>query len=140
MDQRKEGFQEIWDILRKREAIWKQKSRTDWVKLGDQNTRYFHKIANGRKAHNSISGLLCDGHWVEDPDMVKKEVVTYFSKMYREESWNQPKLHISFKRISKEQKEWLERPFIAMEIEEGLQSCDGSKAPGPDKYNFKAKP
>ncbi|GLT40764.1 hypothetical protein SLA2020_148750 [Shorea laevis] len=86
MDQRKEEFQEIWDILRKREAIWKQKSRTDWVKLGDQNTRYFDKIENGRKAHNSISGLLCDSHWVEDPDMVKKEVVTYFSKMCREES------------------------------------------------------
>ncbi|GLT33525.1 hypothetical protein SLA2020_081070 [Shorea laevis] len=76
------------------------------------------------------------GQWVEDPKMVKKEVVTYFSKMFQEESWNRPKLHIGFKRISKEQKEWLERPFTVEEIQEGLQSCEGSKAPGPNKYNF----
>ncbi|GKV13362.1 hypothetical protein SLEP1_g24371 [Rubroshorea leprosula] len=133
VDQRKEGFQEIWDILRKRKALWKQKSRSDWVQLEDQNTRYFHKIANGRKAYNSISGLFCDGHWVEEPDMVKKEVVTYFHKTFQEESWNRPKpSNIVFKRISKENKEWLERPFTIVEIEEGLQSCDGRKAPRPD--------
>ncbi|GLT99814.1 hypothetical protein SLE2022_172280 [Rubroshorea leprosula] len=134
---RKEGFQQLWEILWKREAIWKQKSRSNWVRLGDQNTRYFHKIANGRKAQNSISGLWSNGQWVEDPDMVKDEMVKYFSKMFREDSWNRPKpSNLAFRRISSEQKEWLERPFTAEEIEEGLKSCDGSKAPGPDGYNF----
>ncbi|GKU95341.1 hypothetical protein SLEP1_g8712 [Rubroshorea leprosula] len=103
VDLRKEGFQQLWDIMWKREAILKQKSRSDWVKLGDQNTRYFHKIANGRKVQNSISGLWSNGQWVEDPEMVKDEM-----------------------------KEWLERPFTKEEIEEGLKSCEGSKAPGPD--------
>ncbi|GKU92853.1 hypothetical protein SLEP1_g6524 [Rubroshorea leprosula] len=110
LDLRKEGFQQLWDIMWKREAIWKQKSRSDWVKLGDQNTRYFHKIANGRKAYNSISGLWSNGQWVEDPETVKDEMV----------------------KISKDQKEWLERPFTEEEIDEGLKSCEGSKAPGPD--------
>ncbi|GKU98554.1 hypothetical protein SLEP1_g11546 [Rubroshorea leprosula] len=131
--QRKEGFQQIWDMLRMRESIWKQKSRSDWVKLGDQNTRYFHKVANGRKAQNSIQGITSDGHWVEEPVMVKKEVMSYFRKAFQEESWDRPKpTNIEFKRISEEQMKWLERPFTVEEIEEGLKSCDGSKAPGPD--------
>ncbi|GLT56373.1 hypothetical protein SLA2020_294170 [Shorea laevis] len=137
VNQRKESFQEIWEMLRMREAIWKQKSRSEWVKLGDQNTRYFHKVANGRKAQNSIQGVMSDGHWVEEPDLVKKEVTSYFRKMFQEDSWDRPKSsNIEFKRISEEQKEWLERPFTVEEIEEGLKSCEGSKAPGPDGYNF----
>ncbi|GKV13309.1 hypothetical protein SLEP1_g24337 [Rubroshorea leprosula] len=134
---RQEGFQNMWDILRKREVIWRQKSRSNWVCEGDANTRFFHRIANGRKAQNLISGLWCDGVWVEDPIQVKKEVVNYFSKLYQGDLWNRPKPQgINFKQISTEDKQWLERPFSIEEIEEGLRSCEGSKAPGPDGYNF----
>ncbi|GLT98821.1 hypothetical protein SLE2022_163010 [Rubroshorea leprosula] len=40
---RKECFQEMWDILRKREARWKQKARNNWIHLGDANTAFFHR-------------------------------------------------------------------------------------------------
>ncbi|GLT87684.1 hypothetical protein SLE2022_057510 [Rubroshorea leprosula] len=94
-------------------------------------------MANGRKAQNSISGLLCACRWVEEPDMVKKEVVNFFRNLFQEEHWNRPKpTNLLFKRISDEQRLWLERPFSDEEIEEGLKSCAGSKAPGPDGYNF----
>ncbi|GLT87099.1 hypothetical protein SLE2022_051990 [Rubroshorea leprosula] len=135
--QRQEGFQNMWDILRKREVIWKQKSRSKWVREGDANTRFFHRIANGRKAQNHITGLWCDGCWVEEPIQVKKEVVNYFSKLFQADTWNRPKPYgVNFKQISTEDKQWLERPFSIEEIEEGLRSCEGSKAPGPDGYNF----
>ncbi|GKV02020.1 hypothetical protein SLEP1_g14507 [Rubroshorea leprosula] len=107
VSQRHDGVQEIWDILRKKEAIWRQKSRCNWVRMGDANTRFFHKIANGRRAQNNILGISCDGRWVEEPTLVKRE-----------------------------KKEWLERPFSTEEIEEGLRGCEGTKAPGPDGYNF----
>ncbi|GKU98706.1 hypothetical protein SLEP1_g11675 [Rubroshorea leprosula] len=108
--QRKEGFQQIWDMLR---------------------------VANGRKTLNSIQGIMSDGHWVEEPAMVKKEVMSYFRKMFKEDPWDRPKpSNIDFKKISEEQMVWLERPFSVEEIEEGLKSCDGSKAPGPDGYNL----
>ncbi|GKV49682.1 hypothetical protein SLEP1_g56420 [Rubroshorea leprosula] len=96
VDLRKEGFQQLWDILWKREAIWKQKSR-------------------------------------KDPEMVKDEMVKYFRNMFHDDAWNRPiPSNLVFRRISKDQKEWLERPFTDEEIEEGLKSCEGSKAPGPD--------
>ncbi|GLT74777.1 hypothetical protein SLA2020_465530 [Shorea laevis] len=98
LDERQASFHEMWDTMRKREAIWKQKSRCDWAKLGDANTRFFQKVANGGKAYNSIIGISCDGKWVEEPEMVKKEVVKYFRKLFDGESWNRPKLvRISFK-------------------------------------------
>ncbi|GLU12860.1 hypothetical protein SLE2022_295180 [Rubroshorea leprosula] len=119
--QRQEGFQNMWDILRKREMIWKQKSRSKWVREGDANTRFFHRIANGRKAQNHITGLWCDGCWVEEPIQVKKEVVNYFSKIFQGDTWNRPKPYgVNFKQIPTEDKQWLERPFSIEEIEEGL--------------------
>ncbi|GKV28626.1 hypothetical protein SLEP1_g37648 [Rubroshorea leprosula] len=134
---RQEGFDEMWDCLRKRELIWKQKSRSKWVREGDANTQFFHRVANGRKTQNSIAGLMCDGGWIEDPDAVKNETVKYFRSCFQGDSWNRPKPNgIKFKKISEEKKEWLERPFAVEEIEEGLRSCNGSKAPGPDRYNF----
>ncbi|GKV06313.1 hypothetical protein SLEP1_g18214 [Rubroshorea leprosula] len=40
--QRQEGFQKMSDIMRKREVIWKQKSRSNWVKKEAMN--YFSKL------------------------------------------------------------------------------------------------
>ncbi|GLU05147.1 hypothetical protein SLE2022_222630 [Rubroshorea leprosula] len=134
---RKECFHGMWDILRKREAVWKQKARTNWVRLGDANTAFFHRSVHARRAQNGIDGILGENGWVEEPDVVKEEAVKYFSNLFRGEKWRRPVLGgIQFRRISTIQREWLERPFTIEEIEEGLRSCDGSKAPGPDGFNF----
>lgn len=42
--------EEIHEIAYKVEISWKQNSRTHWLKHGDNNTSFFHKFANGRKA------------------------------------------------------------------------------------------
>ncbi|GLU16530.1 hypothetical protein SLE2022_329610 [Rubroshorea leprosula] len=137
LEERWQGFQALWDIMRKRESIWKQKSRSNWAKWGDANSRYFHQIANGRKAHNNIVGISCDGRWIEEPEVIKREVVGYFRRVFANDSRNRPKpAGIGFKMISQEMTAWLERPFSTEEIEEGLKSCEGTKAPGPDGYNF----
>ncbi|GKV21745.1 hypothetical protein SLEP1_g31697 [Rubroshorea leprosula] len=134
---RRECFQEMWEILRKREAMWKQKSRNNWIRLGDANTAFFHRCVHARRAQNAISGILGEDGWVEEPSRVKEEAVRYFSQLFQNEQWKRPVLGgIHFNRISAAQREWLERPFSVEEIEEGLQSCDGAKAPGPDGYNF----
>ncbi|GKU89920.1 hypothetical protein SLEP1_g3989 [Rubroshorea leprosula] len=111
----------------------KQKSRSRWIREGDANTRFFHKVANGRRAQNNIAGLMREGVWIEDPETVKDEIVKYFRNLFKGDPWNRPKPEgIKFQKISEEKKEWLERPFSIEEIEEGLRSCDGSKAPGLD--------
>ena len=41
-------------ILQEKEELWRLKSRAIWLKAGDSNTKYFHNLANGRKASNTI--------------------------------------------------------------------------------------
>eukprot|EP00253_Pinus_taeda_P019083 PITA_19083 len=41
-------------ILLEKEEEWRQKSRAIWLKAGDENTKFFHNYAKGRKNANTI--------------------------------------------------------------------------------------
>ena len=41
----------------KEEKMWQQRSQIQWLKNGDQNTRFFHGSTTWRKRYNFIKGL-----------------------------------------------------------------------------------
>ncbi|KAM0042665.1 putative RNA-directed DNA polymerase [Helianthus debilis subsp. tardiflorus] len=105
--------------------------------LGDENSAFFHGVINGRKAKNSIPGLLVNGEWVSKPSRVKKEVFSYFRNQFYSKVGSRPKLHCdSFKRLPKEYFDALTDPFTKEEIKDAVFDCGSDKAPGPDGFNF----
>lgn len=66
-------------VLEQEELIWFQKSRSNWVQLGDRNTRFFHTTTLIRRNRNKILTLKDSaGAWVSDPDLVKQLVLSHF--------------------------------------------------------------
>eukprot|EP00253_Pinus_taeda_P032708 PITA_32708 len=47
-------------ILKDREESWRLKSRATWLKEGDENTKFYHRFANGQKSINTIWKLQND--------------------------------------------------------------------------------
>ncbi|WMV33461.1 hypothetical protein MTR67_026846, partial [Solanum verrucosum] len=41
---------EYEELVKNEDISWRQKSRTLWLKEGDMNTKFFHKMANAHKS------------------------------------------------------------------------------------------
>lgn len=52
--------EEISKLMDLEERMWSQRSKTEWLRYGDQNTKYFHCRATERNKKNFISGLEND--------------------------------------------------------------------------------
>ena len=48
---------ELIVLYDKEEKMWQKRSRIQWLKNGDRNTRFFHGSATQRKRQNFIKGL-----------------------------------------------------------------------------------
>ena len=76
--------QELWNVSNAVESLLRQKSRISWLKEGDCNSGYFHRIINFRRAFNAIPGISIDGVWVQQPNTVKNAAVNYFQTRFSE--------------------------------------------------------
>ena len=72
--------------------MWRQKSIEVWVKEGDRNTMFFHKMENVHRRHNDIVSLKTNGDWVREGKTCKKALSTLFKSFsltlgIGEQSW-----------------------------------------------------
>ncbi|KAH1238822.1 hypothetical protein GmHk_08G023421 [Glycine max] len=89
----KKSLQEqLWHAANAYECMLKQKAIVKWLKEGDRNSAYFHKLINHRRRHNAIQGLIIDGEWVQDPSRVKTEAFNHFKDRFSEQNFNRPTL------------------------------------------------
>jgi hypothetical protein len=55
------------ELSYREEIMWRQRSRIQWLSEGDQNTKFFHQRANGRRKKNKIINLTRrDGTLTDD--------------------------------------------------------------------------
>jgi hypothetical protein len=128
---------ELENTLLYEEIHWRQKSRALWLKEGDSNTRFFHKVANSHRRNNRVETLCIDGVMSHDPNEVKEHIVQFYRNLYTEQSNWRPRMDNQvFSSIDEEEKIWLERDFEEMEVWEVVKGMDGDKAPGPDGFTM----
>ncbi|CAI9278120.1 unnamed protein product [Lactuca saligna] len=124
----------------KEEKFLKQKAKIQWLKEGDSNSKFFHRIVKGKMHKNIIEAIMnCHGEWLEG-EAIYKEFVDYFQdflgkevtcdEIYLPDSLFINKLDLvdvvdMVKIVSNE------------EIKTALFDIDDDKAPGPDGYSAK---
>jgi len=59
------------ELNEKEMMILRQKYRVDWIVKGDRNSRYFHSRIRWRWKTNELNGLMFDGQWIDEPNLVK---------------------------------------------------------------------
>ena len=126
---------EINDLLDSEEIMWHQRSRMQWMMLGDRNTRYFHSKALDRKRKNAISRIMDEnGIWHETKEGIANVVVSYFEKLYTT-SYPSHILEITDTiptKVSSEMNQSLIKDFTKEEVLAALKQMHPTKAPSPD--------
>ncbi|RVW97672.1 Transposon TX1 uncharacterized 149 kDa protein [Vitis vinifera] len=97
----KDSFKK-WVLLE--EAHWRQHSREIWLREGDRNTGFFHRMASAHRRNNVMGRIKADIG------------------------------NIQVGRISQQEAESLEIPFVEIEIHLALMEMNGDKAPDPDGF------
>ena len=70
------------------EISWRQKSRAMFLKEGDNNTRFFHRLANSHRRANTMRGVEVDGIIYEADSNIQDQVVGFYKSLYQEpEDW-----------------------------------------------------
>lgn len=73
---------ELETLLREEESYWKIRTREDWLKSGDKNTKWFHQRASFRKKKNEIKGILDErNRWTENEEEIGQIATTFFKKL-----------------------------------------------------------
>ncbi|KAH9782560.1 reverse transcriptase domain-containing protein [Citrus sinensis] len=127
----------IQNIIINEEIYWKQRSRADWLKEGDKNTKFFHHKASNRKKKNRIWGIEnSSGDWLKRAKDVEDEFCNYFTELFTTTKPSQNQMEAVLKgitpRVSEDMNEALEKPFTAEEVTEALNQMCPTKALGPD--------
>lgn len=125
---------QIDNILLDKEVYWKQRSRADWLRKGDKNTKNFHSKASTRRRKNMISGLEDENsRWVKEVDDVNQMVCEYFTNIFS--TTNPSSGHISTilsklpAKATGEMVSYMDQPFTKEEVADALAQMCPTKAP-----------
>ncbi|KAH0658710.1 hypothetical protein KY289_027458 [Solanum tuberosum] len=128
---------EYEDLIKKEEIAWRQRSRILWLKEGDKNTKFFHKMAKSHRRYNNIDQLMIQGEVTHEPAEIEGEIITYYKKLYTEPiPWRPTHQYAICPIITEEEKMALQGRFEENEVLTCLKLCAADKAPGPDGFTM----
>jgi hypothetical protein len=80
-------IREVTDMMNEtlyiEEMLWLQRSRIDWLREGDRNTKFFHHKAVWRARRNKITKLRDDNSVINTvPTDMQRMSVSYFKPLF----------------------------------------------------------
>jgi exonuclease III len=133
-------LEELETCREQEEILWRQKSRVQWLKEGERNTKFFHKAMTHRRHINRITQLEDDhGTPIKDHDQIAETLTSFYQDLLtetntsREEAIQKVTRHIP-KLITPDQNSALLRPITQSEVDLAVKNMPPGKAPGPDGF------
>ncbi|CAL1385032.1 unnamed protein product [Linum trigynum] len=128
---------ELQDLLYKNEQRWKQRSRMEWLREGEKNTKAFHAKATERRRKNTIRKLKDEGGRLHrGQEEVTECLTTYYGDLFESKidgvGWSV--INAVERKVTEEMNQRLMRPFTADEIQTALFQMGATKAPGDDGF------
>lgn len=115
----------------------KKKSRTRWIREGDDNTKSFHACLKSHRRTNQITALSRDEVSLVEVNVTKREVKRYLETSIVDSSFKGLSLPVlSSKKSMRDDNYFLTTPFFEEEVWEEVKGCDDDKSSDPDDFNL----
>lgn len=123
---------EFFDSEKQYEIFLKQKSRINWLSVGDKNSKYFHSTLQERRRSNCFSTI--DQNLQNSGDLVKDKGKEFFRNLLKEEGCvnDRDLLQVIPSPISLEDNKLMCEIPDAEEMKNVVFSMAADSAPGPD--------
>ena len=137
MEEESEAKKEAKDMYKKwvllEEMHWRQKSREIWLREGDRNTDFFHRMANSHLRKNAIIIIKVNGVWLTEEQKIKEGVAGAFQSLFSDNMVRRAdKASLPFVSLTPKEARSLEVSFKEEKIFTALNELNGEKAPSPN--------
>ena len=128
------------NILSSSLALLRQQCKMEWIRYGDDSTRFFFAKAKQRKLSTYIYSLLdASGNEVEGFDLVGDAIYSFYRNHLGQASMRrthiEPDTIAQGAILSMEQQLDLCQPFSDKDIKEAMFDIPNHKSPGPDGFS-----
>ena len=127
-----------WALME--ETSWRQKSRETWLKEGDRNTSFFHRMANAHRRRNCLKSININDRKLDKEADIKEGLVNAFQNLLSDPGgWRPPPPppplpDLALNEIGHEEVARLEEMFSEEEIRVAISGLNSEKALGPDGF------
>jgi hypothetical protein len=125
-------------LLREEELKWFQRAKTTSILEGDNNTKYFQMIANGKRRKTRIFRLEQEEGVVEGEEILKDYITKYYKDLFgasREDGLTLNESMVEdIPQLTSLEREELMAEFVEKEVREAIFQMKHNKAPGPDGF------
>jgi hypothetical protein len=118
------------------ETTWRQKSRVLWLKEGDNDTKFFHKIVNSNRSQNYMEKMEVEGTTYYTNSDIRDNVVNFYESLYTEEDWRPFVNELPFSTLEDSDWIFLDSCFEKEEILQVVKDLQGDKSLGSDGFNM----
>ena len=107
------------------------------MKEGNNNTQFFHRLANSHRNANQIKRIEVDGILYEDELDVRSQLVLFYQELFKETEVGHPTMDgLDFACIEEGERLLLEKELTKEEVTHVLREMEGDKAPSPDGFTI----
>jgi hypothetical protein len=128
----------IVELNHREEVMWQQRSRVQWLSVGDKNTqKKNHMRDSQQKKKNKIHRLKrADGAVTEDANEMGVLTTRFYKDLYRSEGTSNMEAVLGTvpTKVTPEMNDGLLKPFAEKEVKDALFQMFPTKAPGPDAF------
>lgn len=127
--------EEFDEVLAHEELLWFQKSREEWIRSGDRNTKYYHASTMVRRTRNKIRALQSDsGELLTEGNGLAEHVQEFYSTLFRKDEVCDLSIALRgmFTVLEPPIRNAMISPFSVADVKEALFDMDPFKASRPD--------